>query len=98
MSERHMSTCEVLTKLVGPVEPVGESREDEQRLENLEELIHVTNMSIETLRYLANKKSHEHSRNTAYQRARQALRDIQEEVSSSHTIEGREDNQPTEKG
>lgn len=41
-----MNLYDIVTKLTGPIEPVGESNEDEKRLNNLKELTYLVDKLI----------------------------------------------------
>lgn len=41
-----MTPYDVVTKLIGAIEPVGESNEDKERLENLKSTIQLTDLLI----------------------------------------------------
>ena len=48
-----MTNYDVIKKLIGRVEPIGESNEDSERLINLEDLIYVTECLIRDLKSVA---------------------------------------------
>jgi hypothetical protein len=52
-----MTNYDVVKKLIGRVEPIGESNEDSKRLINLEELIYVTECLIRNLKSVAEYNS-----------------------------------------
>ncbi len=57
-----MDVYEVVTKLIGPVEPVGESRTDAGRYENLGVLCDlIESLSHDLIQVSANRERHEHS-------------------------------------
>lgn len=42
-ADKRMTNYDVIKKLLGPIEPIGEANTDEKRYENLEETIDVVN-------------------------------------------------------
>lgn len=46
-----MRVYDVVTKLIGPVEAIGDSREDQQRLSNLAELIDLIDELLQDVSY-----------------------------------------------
>jgi len=63
MSEQTTMTVEgVVMRLVGPIDPIGESDTDYKRLNNLKELVGVVNGLLKRVDEVAcNKKRQEHS-------------------------------------
>jgi len=67
----------VVKKLIGPIEPVGETREDERRLINLAEMYVLMRCMVEDMQDVARESSrHEHSRKQAGQLAESSLRKL----------------------
>lgn len=65
---------EVVTKLIGPITPVGETRTDETRLANLLDLIVVIDMLLVDVDHIAERKDdHRYSVNTAGKAAYEAM-------------------------
>lgn len=46
---RHSLVYDVVTTLIGPIEPVGESHTDAQRAKNLAEILSVTGMLLDDI-------------------------------------------------
>ena len=60
---REMNTTEVIMKIIGKVNPIGETNEDERRYDNLIELLEITNHLIGIIdRVAINKDSKMHSK------------------------------------
>ncbi len=77
MKER--DTYEILMKLIGPIDPVGSSHVDEDRLVNLEEAIEVAHRLLSDIRVVASYKSrYEHSMMTAGKAANKFLEFLDE--------------------
>ena len=53
---KQMTVCEVVHKLIGPVVAVGDSSQDEKRLENLREMIELAEYTIHRIGLAANNK------------------------------------------
>lgn len=62
-----MELNDVVMKLIGPVNPVGETRTDEERFENLKRLIALVDELTDEIEGVAtsNRRSHEYSRKRA---------------------------------
>jgi len=72
-----MEMIDVVRRLLGPIEPVGESREDERRLHNLEATIDVVDRLMCDINSAADEANRtEHSMRVIGQRAKQFLNDI----------------------
>lgn len=58
-----MTYTDIVKKLIGEVEPIGDSRVDEERMENLKVLCELTNHFVEIIDnvHYSNKDRHEHS-------------------------------------
>ena len=71
-----MDVKEIVMKLVGPIDPVGESHTDTKRLENLKELNDVIlSLMAEVEGVLnSNESVHEYSRKEAANKARKLIR------------------------
>ncbi len=62
-----MTPQEIVEKIIGPINPIGETNEDNTRLENLEEMTKLVDallMSIDTV-FVNNKDRMEYSRKRA---------------------------------
>ena len=58
----NMDYYAIVTKLIGPVEPVGSSHIDEQRLKNLNELTDLAGKLLDDIRKISRRAiSHEYS-------------------------------------
>lgn len=55
-----MDTYEVTMKLIGPVEPVGETNMDNDRYENLKDLTNLTNQLLTVIDSIANQFQNNH--------------------------------------
>lgn len=74
-----MSNHEIITKLIGPINAVGESHVDEQRLANLNETIKLVDRLISDIYSAASTKDRvEHSMKTIGQKAHSFLVDLKE--------------------
>lgn len=75
-----MNIHEVVTKLVGPINPVGEAHTDEKRYENLKVAIDLTAQMISEIRDVAmdNKDRHEHSMRKAGKLAAEFIASLKE--------------------
>lgn len=72
-----MELIDVVRKLIGPVEPVGETRADDERYENLKALTALVDNLICEVRYVTeNKSRHEFSMKRAGEHASKFLRSI----------------------
>ena len=54
---RKLTTADLLTRLIGPVVPLGESHIDAVRLDNLKELVDVTDILIGEITQVASGKN-----------------------------------------
>jgi len=73
----NVTTYDVVKKLIGPIEPVGETREDDRRLSNLADLHELMALLVRDLHDVARESSrHEHSRKQAGQLAESSLRKL----------------------
>lgn len=73
-----MKVVDVVRKLIGPIEPVGESNEDDRRLNNLNELVTLVDMLIGDISMVARSKDRqEHSMKRAGRFAHSFLKDIE---------------------
>ena len=72
-----MDVYEVTKKLIGPIEPVGETQTDAKRYENLKDMIDLTESLIAEIGDVArfNKDRHEHSMSQAGKRAHKFFAD-----------------------
>ena len=72
-----MEMIDVVRKLLGPIEPVGESHEDERRMQNLEATIGVVDKLMCDINDAAQDADRvEHSMRVIGQRAKQFLNDL----------------------
>lgn len=74
-----MNTHEVVTKLIGPIKPVGESHTDADRFINLNQMIELVDMllfDISQVAQLHNRQ--EHSVKMCGERAKKWLQDLKE--------------------
>lgn len=72
-----MDIYEVVTKLVGPIEPVGDSSRDEGRLENLKEMATLIDLLVADVYRVSKNISHyENSRILAGEEAERCLKSI----------------------
>ena len=70
---------EVVEKLIGYVNPVGDSNEDSERFENLKELCYVVDMLLGKISYVGLKKtSVQHSVKKAADYANKFLQEVKE--------------------
>jgi hypothetical protein len=80
-----MEIHDVVMRLIGPVEPVGETRTDNQRLASLEQLTGLVDGLLEEIRGIAER--HEHSHEYSVKRAADLcdkfLRTVAEEFAQS---------------
>lgn len=73
-----MTPYEIITKLVGPIHPVGESHTDGKRFKNLEETIDLVESLLFDLEEVAgNANRQEHSLNKAGKRAKEFLEELE---------------------
>lgn len=77
--EKKRQEYNVIKKLLGPIDPVGETNADDRRYENLKVTIRVVKELLSDLGEVAqNSDRVEYSMKRAGQKARQFLKDIQE--------------------
>ena len=61
-----MEIKDIVMKLMGPIDPIGETREDDIRFENLKSLCGlIDSLAAEVGQVCRNKNAHEYSRNRA---------------------------------
>jgi hypothetical protein len=76
-----MEMIDIVKKLIGPIEPIGDSSTDEKRLENLREFIKLAREMIDGLKSVEkNSKSHMGSVSFAGKTAKVFLDEIKEEL------------------
>ena len=76
-----MNYYTIIQKLIGRIEPVGESHTDANRFENLKEHAHLTELMVDDLRRVANYKDrHEASMSKAGKYAAEILAGIKAEL------------------
>lgn len=81
-----MDVYEVVTKLIGPIDPVGESHTDNSRLDNLKQLIDLTEQLVHDLtRVVPNKERPEYSMSRAGEVADNFLKELLEELVESQS-------------
>lgn len=70
-----MDHYEVIKKLIGPIEPIGETESDEKRFENLQDWIQLTETMLQDLQTVAreNKNRREYSMKKAGEAAAKFL-------------------------
>mgnify|MGYP006909289101 CR=1 FL=1 len=74
-----MDIYEVVKKLLGPIEPIGDSGIDEKRFANLIETEKLVNQLLFDINQVASYRDcQEYSRKVAGERAEQFLKDIKE--------------------
>jgi len=72
-----MELIDVVKKLIGPVEPVGDSNVDDKRLENLKQLTSLTVDLVDLIRDVSlYKNNYQHSMKIAGEHANECLKDI----------------------
>lgn len=72
-----MELDDIVMKIIGPVMPIGESKEDERRLENLKVLCGLIDRLVEVVdAVIPNKNRCEHSMKTAGKYADKFLTDL----------------------
>lgn len=70
-----MTNYDVIKKLTGKIEPVGESHTDDKRLENLKETVVIVEQLLNDIYQVAkNESRHEHSMKVAGKYAREYLK------------------------
>jgi hypothetical protein len=76
-----MTNYDVIKKLLGPINPVGETRTDDERFQNLEETIKVVNSLLFDISQVAvNVDRQEYSMSRAGKTAVQFLKEVWEET------------------
>jgi hypothetical protein len=60
VDETGINVYRLVTKLVGPIEPVGETHEDTKRLDNLKHMVAVVSMLIEDIGVVAEMEDRFH--------------------------------------
>jgi hypothetical protein len=75
-----MEIHDVVKKLVGPIDPVGASHIDPERLKNLESLCELVDRLLFDIADVAHshKGAHEHSRNIAGEQADKFMRELKD--------------------
>lgn len=74
-----MEVYDVVKKLIGPIEPIGETNSDNKRYSNLVDTIDLVDELVSDInRVAACTTCHEYSMNKAGKRAEQFLKDIKE--------------------
>lgn len=74
-----MTNYDVIKKLLGPIDPVGESHTDEKRFSNLTETIEVMDKLLFDLHQVAqNETRHEHSMSKAGKEAADFIKDVKD--------------------
>lgn len=78
-----MKYADLIDKFVGPVNPIGETNEDDRRFENLKLLCDLTHLTIDKLVDVRenSKNREEYSIKRAFHLADEALRTIHSEIS-----------------
>ena len=72
-----MTISEIVKKLIGSIDPIGETNQDEVRFENLKDLILLVDILISDINRVAmNKGRVEYSMNKAGERASKFLDDL----------------------
>jgi hypothetical protein len=72
---------EVIEKLVGPIDPVGETTVDEKRFENLKTAILIVDKMIYDICFVSRSSiSHEHSVKRSGEHAKKYLEDLSSEL------------------
>lgn len=80
-----MTNYDVLKKLLGPIDPVGDSSVDEKRYKNLEATIDVVNQLLFDINHVAgNADRQEHSMQKAGKKAQSFLKEVNEEFASNN--------------
>lgn len=79
-----MDVAEVVRKLVGPIEPVGETHTDDKRYENLKAMTQLLDTLIFEVSEVArnNRGGQEYSRNRAGMLAQEFLNELKGELES----------------
>ena len=81
MSEQTKINLYVTKKILGNIDPVGETNEDEKRLENLEETIQLVDRLIyDIFQVSLNKNSQYHSVKISSERAYKYLKSLKDEL------------------
>ena len=82
MTDEQINIKAVVDKLIGPIEPVGDSNIDRERLGNLKEYILVVDDVITELFQISNryKNNHQHSMKLASATAYDFLKDLGKDI------------------
>lgn len=76
-----MTTFEIVMRLIGPIHPVGESNEDDERHKNLEDLCDLVINLMNEIKYVRDEKNrHEFSIKRAGERADKFLNYLKSET------------------
>lgn len=76
-----MELKDVVLKLIGPIMPIGETNEDEDRLENLRQFIKLVDALVEEMNDIAgNAERAEYSMSRAGKMAEKFLVDLKESI------------------
>lgn len=76
-----MDYYEIITRLIGPIKPVGETNEDERRAISLSEMLGLVDSLIEEIADITPYKDRpEHSMSKAGQRAYDYLMNLKESI------------------
>jgi len=76
-----MEIYEVVKKLIGEIEPIGETNEDNKRYKNLEDIIKLTDKLIFDIEGVSiHKDRHEHSMKCAGKKASGFLKELKESL------------------
>lgn len=76
-----MNLYDIVIKLTGPIDPLGESNADEKRYENLKEQINLVEKLLCDIRYVANNADrHEASVKRAGDKARNFFISLKEDI------------------
>lgn len=79
-----MNLPEIVEKLTGPIQPVGESNADHERLKNIDKVIELTESLVDDLIQAAqNASRYEASMKAIGVRARTALHEIMDNIDCS---------------
>lgn len=60
MNINSMSVMDVVMRLIGPVDPVGQTHEDDRRLANLESLLSLTDSLVTLVKEVRDDNAHSH--------------------------------------
>lgn len=79
-----MNIEEIVMKLIGNINPIGESNEDAKRLENLKQLTELTDCLVSRINRIREcKGDHRYSMNMAGQHAHNFLSNLRDELIES---------------